>query len=111
MKVVLHQIDIGSSMTQKTVTRAEITEALHQKVGLSHGHCREMLDSVLAEISKALINEEEVKLSGFATFATRQKKQRTGRNPKTGEEAVIPSRRVVTFRPSMNLKRKVTARA
>ncbi len=94
-------------MTRKTVTRTEITEALYHEVGLSRDHCRELLDSLLAEISKALVNNEEVKLSGFANFSIRQKKQRMGRNPKTLEEFVIPPRKVVLFRASTNLKGQV----
>ncbi len=94
-------------MTRKTVTRTEITEALFQEVGLSRDHCRELLDSFLAEITKALVNNEEVKLSGFASFSPHQKKQRIGRNLKTREEVVIPPRKVVKFRASQNLKNQV----
>jgi integration host factor subunit alpha len=96
-------------MTRKTVTRTEITEALYKEVGLSRDHCHELLDSVLAEITKALVNNEEVKLSGFASFSTRRKKQRMGRNPKTREDVVIPPRKVVTFRASKNLKDRMNS--
>ena len=94
-------------MKRKTVTRTEITEALYREVGLSRDHCRELLDGFLAEITKALVNNEEVKLSGFASFVPHQKKQRIGRNPKTREEVVIPPRKVVTFKASKNLKDRV----
>lgn len=94
-------------MTRKTVTRTHITEALHRELGLSHDHCRELLDGVLSEVSKALVNNEEVKLSGFASFYPHQKNQRMGRNLKTGEKVVITPRRVVVFRPSANLKNQV----
>ncbi len=91
-------------MSVKTVTRAELSEAIYQEVGLSRNESADMVESVLSELSDALVNGENVKISSFGSFSVRQKKERIGRNPKTGEEVPISSRKVLVFRPSHVLK-------
>ncbi len=87
-----------------TVTRADLTEAVYQEVGLSHYESAQLVGSVLEEIASTLARGEAVKLSSFGIFLLRDKAQRIGRNPKTGEEVPIPPRRVVLFRASHVLK-------
>lgn len=94
----------GNSMAGTTVTRAHLSQALHEEVGLSHNECAELLETVLREISGALIEGRSAKISGFGSFSTRQKNERIGRNPKTGEEVPILPRRVIVFRASNVLK-------
>ena len=94
-------------MTEKTVTRAELSEAVYQEVGLSRSESSELVESVLEEISMALVRGEAVKLSPFGSFSVRDKGQRIGRNPKTGEEVPILARRVLVFRASHVLKDKI----
>ena len=94
-------------MTEKTVTRAELSEAVYQEVGLSRSESSELVESVLEEISTALVRGEAVKLSSFGSFSVRDKGQRIGRNPKTGEEVPILARRVLVFRASHVLKYKI----
>lgn len=91
-------------MTANTLTRADLTEAVFQAVGLSRNDSAQMVEDMLEEISTALIRGETVKLSSFGTFAVRKKAQRMGRNPKTGDEVPIAPRRVLIFRPSHVLK-------
>lgn len=90
-----------------TITRAQLTEAVYQEVGLSRNESADLVESVLAEMSDALIRGEMVKLSSFGSFQVRQKGQRMGRNPKTGEEVPILPRRVLVFRPSHVLKKRI----
>ncbi len=94
-------------MTGKTVTRAHLSEAVYQEVGLSRNESAELLESVLAEISNALAQGRPVKISSFGSFSVRQKGQRIGRNPKTGEEVPILPRKVLVFRPSQVLKNRI----
>src|ERR1700742_2030524 len=94
-------------MTTNTLTRADLTEAVFQAVGLSRNDSAQMVEDMLEEISTALIKGETVKLSSFGTFAVRQKAQRVGRNPKTGQEVPIAPRRVLVFRPSHVLKAQI----
>ena len=91
-------------MTTGTLTRADLTEAVFQAVGLSRTDSAQMVEDMLEEICGALARGETVKLSSFGTFAVRQKSQRMGRNPKTGDEVPIAPRRVLVFRPSHVLK-------
>jgi integration host factor subunit alpha len=93
----------------KTLTRAELADAIYREIGLSMTECMEMLDTVLETVIDALTQEEMVKLSAFGTFSVRHKKQRVGRNPKTGIEVPITPRRVVSFHPSLLLKQKINA--
>jgi len=94
-------------MTGKTITRAYLTEAVYQEVGLSRNESADLLEAVLAEITNALADGEAVKLSSFGSFSIRQKGRRIGRNPKTGEEVPIMPRRVLVFRPSQVLKTRI----
>ena len=94
-------------MTETTITRAQLAEAVYQEVGLSRNESAQMVDIMLEEVSQALIREELVKLSGFGTFQVRSKSERIGRNPKTGEEVPISPRRVLVFRASHVLKDKI----
>jgi integration host factor subunit alpha len=97
-------------MTSETVTRAQLTEAVYQEVGLSRNESADLVESVLAEVSDALIRGEMVKLSSFGSFSVREKGQRMGRNPKTGEEVPILPRRVLVFRPRHVLKKHINDR-
>ena len=91
-------------MASKTVTRAELSEAVYRKVGLSRAESAELVEQVLGEVSDSLAAEEDVKLSGFGNFVVRSKGERVGRNPKTGVEVPIEKRRVLMFKPSNVLK-------
>ncbi len=94
-------------MADRTVTRANLSEAVYQEVGLSRSESAELVESVLNEISDALVRGEMVKLSSFGSFSVRQKSERVGRNPKTGEKAPILPRRVLVFRASHALKSRI----
>ncbi len=94
-------------MAARTVTRADLSEAVNQELGFSRSESAELVDSVLDEISDALVRGAVVKLSSFGSFAVRQKGERVGRNPKTGEEAPILPRRVLVFRASHVLKTRI----
>ncbi|WP_371154578.1 integration host factor subunit alpha [Jannaschia sp. 2305UL9-9] len=96
-------------MAGKTLTRMDLSEAVFREVGLSRNESATLVASVLQHVSDALVAGEQVKVSGFGTFSTRDKTARVGRNPKTGEEAPIPPRRVLTFRPSHLMKDRVAA--
>ena len=91
-------------MAGRTVTRADLTDAVYQEVGLSRNESADLVDSVLGEIASALVRGDVVKISSFGSFSVRQKGQRIGRNPKTGEEVPILPRRVLVFRASNVLK-------
>lgn len=94
-------------MSGKTITRAQLSEAVYQEVGLSRNESADLLESVLQQMSEALGRGETVKVSSFGSFSVRQKGQRVGRNPKTGEEVPILPRRVLVFRPSQVLKSRI----
>ena len=94
-------------MPSKTVTRADLTEAVYQEVGLSRNESAQLVESVLEQISNTLARGESVKISSFGTYLLRDKAQRIGRNPKTGEEVPIPPRRVLIFRASHVLKNRI----
>ena len=94
-------------MSRKTLTRQDISEALFRNVGLSKHESAHMLETVLAQISNAMIDGKSVKLSSFGTFTPRQKRERIGRNPKTGVEATINARRVISFKPSKLMKARI----
>ena len=98
-------------MNEETVTRADLAEAVYEQVGLSRNESAELVESVLDEISDALVSEGNVKISSFGSFATRDKDERIGRNPKTGVEVPIKPRRVVAFRPSHVLKDRMNGKA
>jgi integration host factor subunit alpha len=94
-----------------TKTRADLSEAVYQEVGLSRNESAELVESVLEEISNCLVSGEGVKISSFGSFLVRDKRGRIGRNPKTGEEVPIEPRRVLTFRPSQVLRERINARS
>ena len=91
-------------MTGKTLTRADLSEAVHRQIGLSRSESADLVKSVLDLISDTLVDGQSVKLSSFGTFMVRSKNGRVGRNPKTGEEVPITPRRVLVFRPSQVMK-------
>ena len=93
------------------LTKADMAERLFDELGLNKREAKEMVEIFFEKIRLALEDGEQVKLSGFGNFDLREKKQRPGRNPKTGEEIPISARRVVTFRPGQKLKAKVEAYA
>ena len=93
---------------EKTTTRSTLSEAVFKSVGLSRNESSNLVDTVFNEILKTLTSGNDVKISSFGTFSIRQKNARVGRNPKTGEEAPIPPRRVLTFRPSHLMKDRVS---
>src|SRR3979409_2492007 len=93
-------------MTEKTVTRADLCEAVYQKIGLSRTESAALVELVLKEINDCLERGETVKLSPSGSFVGRNKGQRSGRNPKTGTEVPISPRRVMGFKPSAILKQR-----
>ena len=94
-------------MAQRTVTRAELSEAVYQRIGLSRSESAALVELVLNEISESLSVGHSVKLSSFGSFLVRDKGQRVGRNPKTGVEVPIEPRRVMVFKPSNIMKARV----
>jgi integration host factor subunit alpha len=91
-------------MAETTITRADLTDAVYQEVGLSRNESADLVEMVLNEVSSVLETGESVKIAGFGTFMVRQKGLRRGRNPKTGQEVPILPRRVLSFRASHILK-------
>lgn len=96
-------------MGGKTLTRADLAEAVVHKVGLPRNESQELVELVLSEIASSLANGDTVKLSSFGSFGIRQKGQRVGRNPKTGQEVPITPRKVLVFRPSNIMKDRINA--
>ena len=94
-------------MSTGTVTRADLAEAVYREIGLTRSESSELVESVIDHVSNALLRGEQVKLAGFGTFSLRDKKERMGRNPKTGKEVPITSRRVLVFKPSQILRERV----
>ena len=90
-----------------TLTRADLAEALRREVGLSRADSSRLVEQILFEMCHALSEGENVKISGFGTFVLRNKAQRIGRNPKTGQEVPIAPRRVLTFRASQSLRERI----
>src|SRR5690606_11597354 len=93
------------------LTKAEMAEHLYEELGFNKREAKELVELFFEEIRNALENNEQVKLSGFGNFDLRDKRERPGRNPKTGEEIPITARGVVTFRPGQKLKARVEASA
>jgi len=91
-------------MAGKTLTRADLSEAVHRQIGLSRSESADLVKSMLDMMAEHLVHGETVKLSSFGTFMVRSKNGRVGRNPKTGEEVPITPRRVLVFRPSQVMK-------
>ena len=98
-------------MAGDTVTRAHLGEAVYQEVGLSRNESADLLETVLSFMTESLVKGNSVKISSFGSFSVRQKGQRVGRNPKTGEEVPILPRRVLVFRPSQVLKSQINRRS
>ncbi|MEM6383757.1 MAG: integration host factor subunit alpha [Pseudomonadota bacterium] len=96
-------------MAGGTVTRADLCEAVYEKVGLSRAEAADLVEAVIEEIAAAAVAGENIKLSSFGTFVIRHKDERIGRNPKTGQEVPITPRRVMVFKPSNILKQRVDA--
>ena len=94
-------------MSSGTVTRTQLSEAVFQEIGLSRSESGDLLDSVLLKISDTLASGNSVKISSFGTFSIRDKRERIGRNPKTGVEVLISSRKVIIFKASQVLKNKI----
>ncbi len=94
-------------MGEKTLTRVDLCEAVYRKVGLSRMESAELVEVFLDTICDKIVEGESVKLSSFGSFVVRSKNERIGRNPKTGEEVPITSRRVMVFKPSNVLKKAV----
>ena len=90
-----------------TLTRADLAEMLNRQIGLSRADAAAMVESILDHITSALLDGDNVKISGFGTFVLRDKAERIGRNPKTGVEVPITPRRVLTFRASQGMRQKV----
>ncbi len=96
-------------MSEQTLTRMDLRDAVYQEVGLSRNESAQLVESVIEHISDTLAKGEQVKVSSFGTFSVREKGPRIGRNPKTGEEVPIHPRKVLTFRPSHLMKERVAA--
>jgi integration host factor subunit alpha len=96
-------------MGGKTLTRADLAEAVVRKVGLPRNESQDLVELILSEISTSLSEGQTVKLSSFGSFGIRQKSERVGRNPKTGKEVPITPRRVLVFRPSNVMKERINA--
>lgn len=94
-------------MGGKTLTRADLADAVFHKIGLPRNESAELVEMVLSEITKSLESGASVKLSSFGSFGIRQKGERIGRNPKTGEEVPITPRRVIVFRASNIMKARI----
>ena len=99
----------GESRDARTLTKADLADALFDRLGLNKREAKDMVDGFFDEIRQALERGATVKLSGFGNFQLRDKPQRPGRNPKTGQEIAITARRVVTFHASQKLKSAVAA--
>ena len=98
-------------MADGVLTKAEMAERLFEELGLNKREAKELVEQFFEEVRLSLESNEQVKISGFGNFDLRDKKQRPGRNPKTGEEIPIKARRVVTFRPGQKLKARVESYA
>lgn len=96
-----------SKHATRTITRADLSEAVYQRVGLSRTESAELVEMVLGEIADTVVSGETVKLSSFGSFVVRSKGERVGRNPKTGVEVPITPRRVMVFKPSNILKSRI----
>jgi integration host factor subunit alpha len=92
-----------------TLTRADLADMINRQIGLSRADSAQIVESIIEHICEALTDGENVKISGFGTFVLRDKGERVGRNPKTGIEVPITSRRVLTFRASQMMKQRIVA--
>jgi integration host factor subunit alpha len=94
-------------MTSRTITRADLSESVYSTVGLSRSESGDLVEAVLDEMSEAILREGALKVSSFGSFSVRSKKERIGRNPKTGVEVPITPRKVLIFRASHLLKKRM----
>jgi integration host factor subunit alpha len=94
-------------MAGKTLTRADLSEAVHREVGLSRTESADLVKAIIDAVAEAVVAGDRVKLSSFGTFMIRDKGGRVGRNPKTGQEVPITPRRVLVFRPSQVMKSRI----
>lgn len=94
----------GQNLGRSTMTKADIIEKVYQKIGFSKKEASELVEMVFNELKDVLCEGEKIKISGFGNFVVREKKERIGRNPQTGDQIKISARRVLTFRPSQVLK-------
>lgn len=98
-------------MVARTLTRADLSDAVHNEIGLSRADSASLVEQVLDHICGSLIKGQNVKISSFGTFMLRDKGRRIGRNPKTGKEVPIEPRRVLTFRPSQLMRDRINAKS
>jgi integration host factor subunit alpha len=98
-------------MDSRTITRADLAEAVYEEVGLSRNESSELVETVIEEISDALVGGDNVKISSFGSFSIKEKGERIGRNPKTGVEVPISPRKVLVFRASHVLKDRINGKA
>ena len=96
-------------MAGRTITRAQLSESVYQEVGLSRNESADLLESVLGYITESLTRGDSVKISSFGSFSIRQKGQRIGRNPKTGEAVALSGKYVPHFKPGKDLRERVNA--
>lgn len=94
----------GQNLGRSTMTKADIVEKVYQKIGFSKKEASELVEMVFTNLKDVLVRGDKVKISGFGNFVVREKNERVGRNPQTGEQIKISARRVLTFRPSQVLK-------
>ncbi len=106
-EVILSPFETITPENTQTITRGDLVEELYNQLGLSRRECKTLVEQILAEMSDALIAGDSVKISSFGSFLVRRKKQRVGRNPRTGELATITPRKVLSFRASAMLKQKM----
>ena len=98
-------------MSEKTVTRADLAEAVYNQIGLAKKESADFVDMIFDEVSNALLKGDEVKICKFGTLNLRDKKERIGRNPKTGKVVPVTARRVITFHASAHLKKRIAKKA
>lgn len=98
-------------MESRTITRADLAEAVYEEVGLSRNESSELVETVIEEISDALVAGDTVKISSFGSFSVKQKGERVGRNPKTGIEVPILPRKVLIFKASHVLKDRINGKS
>jgi len=96
-------------MSDKNLTRKEIGEAIHEKLGYPKSSCIKLVDELLRTMKSTLIDGESIKLVHFGTFNVKDKKPRRGRNPQTGEEIIIKERQMINFRPSKKLRQQINS--
>ena len=94
-------------MSERTITRADLADTIYEQVGLSRNESADLVETIINEISEALVDGESVKISSFGSWSVREKGERIGRNPKTGEEVPITPRKVLVFKASHVLKGKI----